>query len=175
MPSTIQPAIIEETQSKFILVDQSQLINLLRTASDLQEAIQIIDSSLIPVTKYNDGLLTSLDKTILDYLAVNASDKMYVYSNQEQGLINPVNRIIIADNEGLSIQYPDTNTARIGMSPFYNKIFTDNGNISPTVDNKSISFSNSDTVDVLITDGKIQLDATKTKQYALAMSLVFGG
>lgn len=171
----MSPSIIEQSQSKFVLINQDSLYNLLSTAENLEDAIKILDQSLVPVTKFNDGLATREDKTIIDYLATNASDKIYVYSNQEEAFVSPTTRIVIADNEGLTIQYPNSNTARIGLSPHFNELITPDGIVAPTVDNKSIEFINSDTVDVLIADGKIQIDATKTKEYALAMSLVLGG
>lgn len=171
----LTPSIIDQSQSQFVLIDKSKLFALLRDADNLQEAIDILDHSLVPVTKFNDGLSTKEDKAIIDYLAVNASDKIYVYSNQEQGLLSPTTRIIVADNEGLTIQYPTPDTARVGLSPHFNHVKTVDGDLNPSNENKSIEFSNSDTADVKMSNGKIYVDATKTKDYATSMAIVLGG
>lgn len=167
--------IIETHQSQFVLIDKSELYNLLKNSSNLQEAIQTLDSKLVPVTKYNDGLATQEDKVVLDYLAQNASGKVYVYSNQEEANQNPITRIIIADNEGLTIEKPSQDTARIGIKPFFNSAELEDGSkINATSNDKVLSFCNTETADIIIKNGRLAVDATKTKQYALAMSLVFG-
>lgn len=170
------PLLLEKYRADYSLVRSSALFHSLRGVATVQQALEILDNLLVPATHYDEGLMSKADKALLDWLDLNASEKIYVYSNQEEGLIDPVTRIIVADNEGLSYNKVDYHTVRIGMQPFISSAKGSDGKtVAAKVDNKTLEFGSTDTTDVLVQGDKLFVDATKAVNTAFLYSLIFGG
>lgn len=176
MEHIFPPFLLEQYSSEFLLVKQSEFYNLLSGVTTVQEALEVLDSKLIPATSATTGLLSHQDKVLLDWLGLNASEKIYVYSHQEEAGTSPVTRIIVEDNEGLDFFRENEKTVRIGLKPFYNKVIgSDETFVEAQVDNKTITFGSTKTTDVLISNNKIYVDATKAIHTAFLYSIIFGG
>lgn len=167
---------LEQYSSEFLLVKQSSLYNLLNGVTTVQQALEILDSKLVEASESTGGLMSQSDKALLDWLGINASEKIYVYSNQEEAGIDPTTKIVIADNEGLTFLRESSEKVRIGLRPFYDKVMgSDDSATSATIDDKNLKFGATKTTDVIVVNNKVYVDATKTLQAAFMLAIIFGG
>jgi len=163
---------LQKHNAQFVVLDKDRLIELLKGSNNVADAIDRIDKILVPVTKFRDGLTTKEDKTNLDYLVSNASDKMYVYSTEATGIQYPITKIKVNTKEGIKLDI-NGDEATISIEDYLRKIITENGVITINDTNK-VTITDTDTVKAIVSDdGSLSFDASDLEKRAFEYSLIF--
>jgi len=166
--------ILEKKQSQFILFNKEDLYHLLKDKNNLQEVLEVLDSTIVPVSSFNDGLLSKEDKSYIEYLKTHASDRIYVYDILSTGSTEPVTKIRVDSRSGLKI-LRDGDVVTIGVEEHLKKVLTDKGNIS--IDSDSSLFLASDgLIDIEPNNESqaISFNTERIEDFAIEQALVFG-
>ena len=144
---------LEHKHSKFILFDKDRLYHLLKDSNNLQEVLEKLDSAVVPVSRFNDGLISKEDKAYIEYMKVMASDKIYVYDILQTGELDPVTKIRIDSNTGLKVNKIGDEVT-IGVEEHLKKVLTSNGEVN----------INNDSTLSLLSDGLIDIEPSDAQQ-----------
>ena len=169
------PALLIETISADnVIANTSKLEHMLYGATSIQEIVERIDSVLTYASSTQTGLLTAKDKMLLDWLGLNASEKIHVYNNEEESGSAPITDIVIATSDGMTLHRNLPNQVRVGIKPHFDSLQTEGGKVSATHSDKTIHFGNTSTSEVVVDNGTVFVDSSKTLHQSLVYALVFG-